>query len=95
MKPEDLLNRVSDRDSFIAFVEALADERRRAAEIERENSDVYVCDGAHGWMNADIPQFLEASLGFFADDPADDPPEAKEPSWRTFAEILYCGKIIE
>ena len=35
--PEELLERVTDRDSFIAFVEALAAERADAAEIERAN----------------------------------------------------------
>jgi len=35
--PEELLEKVSDRDSFIAFVFALASEREEAEEIERRN----------------------------------------------------------
>jgi hypothetical protein len=91
--PEEVLERVTDRDSFIAFVEALAAERSDAAAIERANPQTYMVDGAHGWKNGDIDGFLYAALRYFEPGP-DDRPES-EPSWRVFAEILWCGKIIE
>lgn len=93
-RPEELLENVSDRDSFIAFVQALAEERERAAQIEKDSPKTYIVDGALGWMNGDIPAFLWAALEYFAEAPLKDPPES-EASWRVFAEILYCGKIIE
>lgn len=94
VRPEDLLPDVCDRESFIAFVRALADERERAQEIEREHRDRYVVDGALGWMNGDIPQFLWAALDYFDDGPLKEP-VPDQPSWKMFAEMLWCGKIIE
>ncbi|HEY3789179.1 MAG TPA: hypothetical protein VGL71_10005 [Urbifossiella sp.] len=91
--PEQLLDRVTDRDSFIAFVEALADERAAAAEIERANPRVYVVDGAHNWKNGEIDGFLYAALEYFEPKPFFQP--ETEPSWRMFAEFLWHGKIIE
>lgn len=48
IRTESLLDSVRDRDTFIAFVQALADERERAQEIERQNPDRYTVDGALG-----------------------------------------------
>lgn len=93
MKPEELLRNVHDRDSFIAFVEALAAEREEAEVIERENPNTYIVDGANHWKNARIGDFLYAALDYFEDKPLGRP--EKEPSWKLFAEFLYCGKIIE
>jgi len=93
MNPEDLLDDVKDRDSFIAFVEALASEREDAARLERENPQTYIVDGAHNWKNGDIASFLYAALTYFDERPLLRP--EKEPSWRMFANFLYCGKIIE
>ena len=85
-----LLEAVHDRDSFIAFVRALAAERESTADIERSDPARYSLDGALGWANADIPAFLEAACEYFKSRPLDT-----EPSWRLFAEFLWCGKIIE
>lgn len=90
---EELLERVCDRKSFIAFVRALADERSQAAEIERNNPQVYSVDGAHNWKNGDIDGFLYAALDYFEPKPFHQP--ETEPSWRMFADFLWCGKIIE
>ena len=93
MKPEELLRKVQDRESFITFVEALAAERDDAQIIERENPQRYMLDGAHDWKNADIASFLYAALDYFEDKPFHKP--EREPSWKMFAEFLYFGKIIE
>ena len=45
MSPEDLLDSVSDRDSFIAFVQALADEREAAEHMERSDPVRYQLGG--------------------------------------------------
>ncbi|HUE73241.1 MAG TPA: hypothetical protein VMP01_20310 [Pirellulaceae bacterium] len=91
--PEELLERVTDRDSFIAFVRALAEEREVAAEIERANPKAYSVDGAHNWKNGTIEDFLYAALDYF--EPGRYHQPISDPSWRVFAEILWCGKIIE
>jgi hypothetical protein len=89
----ELMTRVTDRESFIAFVNALADERAAAAEIERANPEVYMVDGALGWMNGDIESFMGAAVQYF--EPTPDHLPEEEPSWRAFAEFLWTGKIIE
>ena len=93
-RPESLLDGVYDRNSFIAFVQSLAEERELAQQIERDNPDRYIVDGALGWKNGNIPQFLGAALDYFTDGPLKEPiPD--QPTWKMFAEILWCGKIIE
>ena len=91
--PESLLELVCDRASFVDFVRALADEREKAAEIERSNPSRFQIDGAFNWKNADISSFLYASL-YNLDEPRDGEPEPT-PSWQLFAEILWTGKIID
>lgn len=93
MTTDELLDKVDDRDSFIAFVSALAIERREAQRLEREEPIRYQLGGALNWQNGDIASFLEAALGYFDDGPFHQP-EA-DPSWRMLAEFLYCGKIME
>ena len=93
MKPEELLDQVADRDSFIAFVEALVDERAQAEQLEKANPVRYCIDGAHNWKNADIASFLSAALVYFDEKPFHKPEGT--PSWRMFAEFLYFGKIYE
>jgi hypothetical protein len=65
MTPEELLDKVIDRDSFQAFVLALAAERREAARMEREEPVRYSLGGALRWQNGDIASFLEAALCYF------------------------------
>ena len=89
----ELLESVHDHETFVAFAMALAAERQAASKIEADNPQRYMVDGAHGWANGDIPQFLEAACQFFASVPDGEP--VPEPSWKVFAEILWCGKIIE
>ncbi len=91
--PEELLDEVSDRTSFIQFVKVLADERSRAAELEKENPTRYMLGGALNWQNADIASFLYGGLDSLRDKPLRRAPT--EPTWRAFAEFLYHGKIIE
>ena len=57
-EPSDLLEKVIDRDSFITFVEALADERARAQDIEKAHPDIYVVDGALNWKKRRYFKFL-------------------------------------
>ena len=92
MKPEELLDRVRDRDSFLAFVAALAEEREQAEAMERAEPVGYSLGGALGWQNGCIASFLQAALNCF-DHP--DNRNSNDPSWKLFAEFLYFGKIYE
>ena len=89
--PEELLDRVVDRKSFIEFAKALAEEREEAERMEEPAR--YQFGGAHNWQNGSISSFLHASLAYFDSKPFHEPESA--PSWTMLAEILYCGKIYE
>jgi len=95
MNWHERLEHVIDRESFVQFVFALAEERRQATEIERKEPNRYVVDGALGWMNGDIPQYLEACTELLESDSSVGDLDLNRPSWRLFAEFLYSGKIIE
>jgi hypothetical protein len=90
---DELLDKVGDRDSFIAFVSALAAERREARRLEQADPIRYQLGGALNWQNGDIASFLEAALCYFENGPFHQPEVV--PSWRMLAEFLYFGKIIE
>ena len=91
--PEDLLDDVIDRDSFVAFVKALAKEREEAEKLEREDPVRYQLGGAKNWQNGNISSFLYAALDYFNEKEFHRPEES--PSWKMLAEFLYFGKIIE
>lgn len=93
MTPDELLETVADRDSFIAFVQSLADERERAEQMERDEPVRYQLGGALDWQNGDISSFLYAALAYFEPGVYHQPEEV--PSWRMLAELLYFGKIYE
>ena len=91
--PEELLDNVIDRDSFIAFVNALAAEREQAEEMERGEPVRYQLGGAHNWQNGSISSFLYAGLAYFDPKPLHQPEAV--PSWKMLADFLYHGKIYE
>lgn len=92
MTPEELLDKVLDRDSFITFVTALAAEREQAEQMERDDAR-YQFGGAHNWQNGSISSFLHASLAYFDSKPCHEPETA--PTWKMLADFLYHGKIYE
>ncbi|MYM65858.1 hypothetical protein GTP45_03280 [Pseudoduganella sp. FT55W] len=81
MQLHEKLEVVTDEATFLAFVQALAHDRR--------------ADGKT-WENDSIEDFLEAA-GSWADDSgfgASQGLSAASP-WKKFAVFLYCGKIYE
>lgn len=94
-KVGEALDRVSDRESFVAFVWALAEERELAEELERENPDYYKYGGALRWQNSSISSYLSAALSCLEDPEFFGEHISEQPSWRAFAEFLYMGKIWE
>ena len=93
MTPEELLDKVSDRDSFIAFVTGLAAEREQAEQMERNEQGRYQLGGAHNWQNRTISSFLYASLAYVDAKPFHEPEAV--PSWKMLADVLYHGKVYE
>ena len=91
-----LLERVNSEESLLAFIVALAKDRRRAVVAERENPSSAYGPDAGGWENTSIEDFLEAAtawaestnFGFTQGLAADN-------LWKRFAVFLYLGKIYE
>jgi hypothetical protein len=61
----ELLEKVHDRESFLAFAYAFAEERRRVEGIEAANPDAYQWGGAEGWNDNCISLFVEGGLSHF------------------------------
>ena len=74
-----MIGRIDSKESFLEFVAAL-----RADWESRANQTE--------WENPDLGRFLE-SMQAWSEDMGERVPTA--PSWRTFAEMLYAGKIYE
>lgn len=92
MNLTDYLEAVVDESTFLAFVEALADDRRVAARIVGD-----AIEGVqNGWENDSIQDFLEAGCAW-AQDSAFGTKQglASASPWKKFAVFLYCGKIYE
>jgi hypothetical protein len=89
-KVVELLENVKGRESFLAFLRALIEEREQAEKLERESPDYFKYGGVLDWQNSSISSYLEAALAG-----VEDSESFQEPSWRAFAEFLYMGKIYE
>ncbi|AFY44435.1 hypothetical protein [Nostoc sp. PCC 7107] len=90
VSPDDLLEQVTDKQTFIKFVQALVKERERAQEIENKHPNAHIVDGALGWKNGDIPSFLSAALECFTAQPGTY--EEQNPSWKMFASFFISVK---
>ena len=82
---------VHDRESFFAFVAALAADRRASVAAEAVKPSSPYAPDAGGWENITIEAFLEAALAWA--DFGRGLPAA--PTWRDFACFLYAGKFYE
>jgi hypothetical protein len=73
------LETVTDEATFLAFVHALAIDRRGDAEH---------------WENGSIEEFLEAASAWAEDSEFGSRQGLSSASpWRKFAAFLYCGKV--
>jgi hypothetical protein len=97
MDLEDLLATVNSRETFLAFVRALAADKREETTKERAHPSNLWGPGANGWEHDRIESYLEAALAWGESTNAETNTRSlpEEPSWKAFAEFLYCGKIYE
>ena len=91
--PEKLLEEVSDFESFIAFLNALIEDRADAEKLEAKEPARWAYGGAQGWQNADISAFMECGMQYFVRHKEEM--KTRQPSWKDIAEFLYFGKIYE
>jgi hypothetical protein len=87
---------VHDRESFLAFVAALAADRRAAVAAELVSPSSPYGPDAGGWENVTIEDFLEAAISWAVDsDMGIRQGMPAELSWQTFAAFLLSGKVYE
>lgn len=92
MQLHERLELVSDESTFIAFVEALADNRRSGKDGEVDKFG----RSENGWENHSIEDFLEAGLAWAQSSNFGSTQDLASASpWKKFAAFLYCGKIYE
>jgi hypothetical protein len=93
--PEELVNEVESRETFIRFLEALAEDWEDEKRIEKVRPSPPYSSGALGWENGTIGAFLEAAAacGAATSDMGGIQPNAN--AWREAAEIILAGKYYE
>ena len=93
---ERLLEQVVDQSTFLAFVEALANDFAAEREMESERPGSPYSQAALGWENGSIDAFLGAAHAWAASTMGDSECDRRNGSpWRRCAEILYAGKYYE
>ena len=90
----EALEMVQDQASFLEFVRILKYDRMQAVRQERAMPMLQNLGGANGWANITVEDFLGGAVAC-VEDHGDDGMFPNEPTWRTFEEFLYCGKIYE
>jgi len=96
MELYQLLELVEDERSFLAFVEALYEDRRLDAEAERSSPSSPYGPTGRGWENVTVESFLQAAHAWAIDSKFGATQGLGTASpWRKFAVFLYCGKIYE
>lgn len=98
MTLHEILERVHDRETFLDFVDALIADREAAVAAEQENPTPFVGAVADrgSWYNYSIESYLEACLAWATAGSERTSPRLPEPpSWKAFAEFLYCGTVYE
>jgi hypothetical protein len=89
MGPEDLLDRVVDKETFLAFAWAMCEEAEQAEQLCRDNPEKFRYDDPLGWAHLSASGVLGgliSELEGHGDKPI---------TWRDAAEFLYRTKIIE
>lgn len=87
-----LLDEVHDAESFLAFVEALINDRYD--EVKKANPDNPSGSGVGGWQNETIESYLEAANAWARDTHFGTKSE-EQNAWKLFAQFLCAGKTYE
>ncbi len=92
MDLDELLEKVEDQESFLAFAKALQADKEDEAKKEQITPSSPYSHGLNGWENSSIEDFLESAIAFTEDSEQ----WQREPNlWKKFALFLYGGKIYE
>jgi hypothetical protein len=93
---EAILNSVNDEQSFLQFLQALAEDWEDEQQKELAHPSSPYGSGANGWENGTIGAYLDAA-GRWGNASIDGLIFYEKPSnpWQRAAQILHMGKLYE
>ena len=95
MELYELVEQVTDWESFLAFVESLRADRALADAEEAKGLSNWFDEGARGWQSGTIESFLEAGVAWARAADLCSAEDDASSLWRHFAHFLYMGKTYE
>jgi hypothetical protein len=93
----ELEETVDSKESFLRFVQALAEDATAADSEPERTADGKLNLSPRGWENGSVAAFLGAMSAWASGNSGltGEPFVPEQPSWRKFAEILHAGKFYE
>lgn len=93
---ETILESVADEQSFLRFLQALAEDWDDEQKQESTTPSSPYGFGANGWENSTISAFLHAAVSWGDASVANlKSYEKPDNPWKRAAQIIYMGKIYE
>lgn len=93
---DELLERVTDEQSFIEFVAALGADFSRGRALEKATPSSAYQAGALGWENGSVDTFLDAAAAWAVATSRNAQVDAAASNvWQRCAAILLAGKFYE
>jgi hypothetical protein len=93
----EMAERVNSKESFLRFVQLLAEDAKAVDAEPERTSDGKLNLSPRGWENGSVAAFLGAISAWASANSGitGKPMVSEQASWRTFAEILHAGKYYE
>jgi|ERR1039458_3165084 hypothetical protein len=93
----EMAEKVDSKDSFLRFVQALAEDAAAADAESERTAGGKLNLSPRDWENGSIEAFLGAMSAWAAANSGitGKPMVSEQASWRTFAQILHSGKFYE
>ena len=93
----EMAERVDSKESFLRFVQALAEDAEAADAESERTADGKLNLSPRGWENGSVAAFLGAISAWAAANSGvtGKAMVSEQPSWGAFAKILHAGKFYE
>ena len=93
----EMAEKVDSKESFLRFVQVLAEDAAAADAEPERTSDGKLSLSPAGWENGSVEAFLGAMAAWASGNSgiSSEPHVPVQPTWRAFAEILHAGKFHE
>jgi hypothetical protein len=93
----EMAEKVDSKESFLRFVQALAEDAAAADAEPQRTADEELNLSPRGWENGSVEAFLGAmaTWGEATSGITGEPMVSEQATWRAFAEILHSGKLYE